>query len=110
MTPIILVHQLVLRRDFKMNKCYKCNEEIKLSTHQKITRSDECPNCYVDLRCCKMCSFYDTKSYNDCKEPSADRITEKEKKNFCDYFLFGNTADTNIEKEDILAKASSLFK
>lgn len=94
-----------------MNKCYKCNTEIILSAHDKISRSDECHKCYTDLRCCKMCSFYDTKSYNECREPSADRITDKEKKNFCDYFSFGNnTNNRDDEKKDLLAKASSLFK
>ncbi len=94
-----------------MSNCYKCNTTITLSTHQKITRSDECPNCYTDLRCCKMCSFHDTNSYNECREPSADRITEKEKKNFCDYFDFTtNKSNKEDEKTDLLAKASSLFK
>ena len=93
-----------------MDNCYKCNTEIKLGAHDKITRSDECPNCYADLRCCKMCSFYDTSAYNDCREPSADRIVEKEKKNFCDYFVFGNKTNKAAEKTDLLSKANSLFK
>lgn len=93
-----------------MNTCYKCGHEIKLEIHQKIQRSDECPKCYTDLRCCMMCNFYDKNSYNECREPTADRIVDKEKKNFCDFFSFGNKAEINKKVEDAKALAESLFK
>jgi hypothetical protein len=58
-----------------------------------------------------MCSFYDPKVYNECKETNADRITEKEKANFCDYFKFGPGSDEMDKiRQDALAKAASLFK
>jgi hypothetical protein len=40
----------------------------------------------------------------------ADRITEKEKANFCDYFKIGDVSDSNKMRDDALAKAAALFK
>ena len=57
-------------------KCYKCGHELSVTNAENIARSEECEKCYCDLRCCKMCQFYDAKSYNECREPVAERITE----------------------------------
>lgn len=76
-----------------------------------VSRSDTCPNCRADIRSCKMCHFYDSKSYNECRESNADRITDKEKANFCDYFKLGSgPADAEKQRLDALAKAAALFK
>lgn len=53
----------------------------------KVSRQDTCPHCNRDLRCCKQCSFYDPNAYNECREVSAERIVEKERANFCDYYV-----------------------
>jgi hypothetical protein len=57
-----------------------------------------------------MCRHYDKNSYNECRESMADRITEKEKANFCDYFIIGNSGSENNKKDDIWAAAAALFK
>lgn len=77
-----------------------------------LSRSDICPSCRADVRCCRTCQFYDPKSYNECKEPNADRITDKEKSNFCDYFKLGSSSPGDAEKQrqEMLAKAQALFK
>lgn len=90
--------------------CYKCKSTTSLELNQSISRNEECPKCATDLRCCKMCGFFDPKAYNECKEPSADRILEKEKANFCDYFKLGSPDTNNNSKDDMMAKANSLFK
>jgi len=90
--------------------CYKCESTTSLELNQSISRNEECPKCYADLRCCKMCGFFDPKAYNECKEPSADRILEKEKANFCDYFKLGSPEALDNSKDDMMAKANSLFK
>ncbi len=38
------------------------------------------------------CRFYDETAYNECSEPSAERVVDKEKSNFCDYFSPPETA------------------
>ena len=93
------------------SKCYRCSKELSESFKIMMSRSDSCPHCMADIRCCKMCHFYDPKSYNECRESNADRITEKEKANFCDYFKFGpGTDDADKARSDALAKAAALFK
>jgi len=58
-----------------------------------------------------MCGFYDTSAYNECRESNADRILEKEKSNFCDYFVFkGGDGNNGNVKDDLLDAANSLFK
>ncbi len=91
--------------------CHKCGKSLPEAFKVMVSRSDICPNCRADIRCCKMCQFYDPKAYNECRESSADRIVDKEKANFCDYFKIGsggNNADK--ERQDALAKAAALFK
>ena len=66
--------------------CWKCKKEISI---EKPVRSDECPLCHADLHVCKACEFYESGAHNDCRESSADMVTDKERSNFCDYFRLG---------------------
>ena len=63
--------------------CWKCKKEISI---EKPVRGDECPFCHADLHVCKACDFYESGAHNDCRESSADMVTDKERANFCDYF------------------------
>ena len=90
-------------------KCYKCDAQLNLNIGKDVARSEECPACYCSIRCCFMCEFYDKNSYNECREPTAERIVDKEKANFCDFFKLSGS-NTKNEKEDLLAKANALFK
>ena len=66
-------------------ECVFCGEKIPINV--KVGRSDTCPHCQHDLRCCKQCKFFDPGAYNECKEVMAERIVDKERSNFCDYFV-----------------------
>ena len=91
--------------------CYKCGHALSETFKIMVGRRDICPNCSTDIRCCRMCQFYDPKSYNECKETSADKVAEKEKANFCDYFkISGVGTHPNKEREEALARANALFK
>ncbi len=58
-----------------------------------------------------MCQFYDVKAYNECRESSADRIVDKEKANFCEYFKLGSGGnDAEKQRHVAMAKAGALFK
>ncbi len=63
--------------------CWKCKKEISI---EKPVRGDECPLCHADLHVCRACDFYESGAHNDCRESSADMVTDKERSNFCDYF------------------------
>lgn len=90
--------------------CYKCNKELDLALGKDVGRSEECPGCFASLRVCKMCEFYDTSSYNECREPTAERIVDKEKANFCDHFKVGVASKASEKKDSALAAANALFK
>ncbi|MBW1721575.1 MAG: hypothetical protein JRH13_03885 [Deltaproteobacteria bacterium] len=70
-------------------KCAFCHHELDIKGN--IGRHDKCPHCGRDLRCCKQCRFYDPGAYNECREVSAERIMDKERANFCDYFQIRGT-------------------
>lgn len=91
--------------------CFACHKDTGYSLDAKIMRSDECPHCYASLHTCKMCHFYDPSAYNECRENQAERILEKEKPNFCDFYILrGSGEDPNKKKDDLLSAANSLFK
>lgn len=91
--------------------CYNCKTEMEFA--ETISRSSECPKCRSDVRCCKNCHFYDPKAYNECREPQADPIREKDRSNFCGFFQPNTKVDgvpASKGKEDLLKAAEALFK
>lgn len=92
--------------------CYNCNEPIELSSSGTVGRKEECPACREDLHCCMNCKFYDQAAYNECAETQAERVLEKTRGNFCDYFSFqdGSSDSKNSQKSDTLKDLDSLFK
>lgn len=72
---------------------------------------EECSFCHADVHVCKNCEFYDLKAYNECRESSADRVVEKERANYCDYFTISSKGKATAKQKDILmAAAEALFK
>lgn len=65
--------------------CWKCKAQIDLS--EKIYRGSTCGSCGADLHCCRNCMFYDKGSHYDCRENILDFVAEKERANFCDFFV-----------------------
>jgi hypothetical protein len=95
--------------------CHKCSAEQKDLANPKVGRRDSCESCNSDLHVCYNCLHYDKNSYNECKESQADRVLEKNRSNFCDYFSFKNTSgatklDQNSEKKEQLKKLDDLFR
>ncbi|MDH4467644.1 MAG: hypothetical protein QE271_06255 [Bacteriovoracaceae bacterium] len=99
--------------------CYNCSHNLDyIDPLTPLSRQETCPKCYRDLRVCRMCQFYDTSSYNDCGEPAAERVVDKTKSNFCNFFRLnlqkisnsGEIISKSNSKEDLLAKARDLFK
>lgn len=86
-----------------MKTCFSCGKALEVK--DKPGRRDECPFCGADIRVCLNCRFYDAAAYNECREPSAERVIEKEKANFCDYFEFGEGPGPKEENRDKAKKA-----
>lgn len=82
--------------------CWKCKKEIFI---EKIARTTECPLCHADLHCCKNCRFYSLGSHFDCKETVEELVLDKDKANFCDFFVL---KDFNLTAgDDKAAKAKA---
>ena len=92
-----------------MVRCAFCNREIEFEG--RVSRSDTCPHCSRDLHCCLQCKFYDPGSYNECKEVVAERVVDKERENFCDYFILKGTEKSRSERTTATKQAlEDLFK
>lgn len=93
--------------------CFHCGTEIQVSAVQPIGFHEACPRCNTDLHACRSCKFYDPGAYNQCREPQAERVVEKDRANSCDYFVFreGKGAIKGAPAKDgALNKLDSLFK
>ena len=94
-----------------MKVCYQCGKD--LNAVSPVGRRDVCPSCGSDVHVCLNCRFYDPGSYNDCREPQAERVVEKDRSNFCDYFEFGNPPSRGSmthTNSDSKSKLDALFK
>ena len=92
----------------KGGNCWNCGQELG---HLDYGRGDSCIQCGRDTRVCKGCQFYEKGSNNDCRESQADRVVDKEKSNFCDYFKPSPIAGKSAPARDTLrAAADALFK
>lgn len=89
-------------------RCHFCLANLELD--DPIGRSNRCPRCAADLRCCLNCRFLDMTSYNDCAEPSAERVLDKDRANFCDYFSAGGHGAASSVKSASLDGLSELEK
>ena len=70
-------------------RCFACDHEIELATGQRVGFRDTCSRCDADLHVCRNCRHHDPSAYNECREPNAERVGERERANRCDYFAPG---------------------
>ena len=92
-----------------MANCYSCGTQIKVDGI--VGRRDTCPQCARDLRCCRNCEFYDANSYNECREPVAERVVDKEAANFCSFFRMAEERlKEAVRADDSKKKLDELFK
>lgn len=92
-----------------MKRCVFCGTAVDDSNG--IGRRDECLKCGQDLHCCLQCVFYDASYANDCREPQAEPVSEKERSNFCDYFEFGRDEQAaEVVKFHAKAKFEKIFR
>jgi hypothetical protein len=80
-------------------KCYRCGESIAMLS-LPLSRRDQCPQCSVDMHVCKMCCHFDSRITRQCSEDGAEDVSEKERPNFCDWFVpSGDAFDPNRKSE-----------
>jgi len=90
-------------------QCFACKTIHSL---ERVGFRLEC-ECGEDLHVCLTCKFYDQQSYNECREPSADRIQVKDRSNLCEFYepkADGSGGSNSNEKDELLKAAEALFK
>ena len=65
--------------------CWKCGASIS-DLPLPLSRRASCAACGAQLHACKLCKFYDKTRSNQCQEPIAELVYEKDKANFCELF------------------------
>ena len=90
-----------------MKRCQACGRELTLG--RTVGRQEACASCGADLHCCLNCSFHERGVYNECREPQAERVVEKNRSNFCDYFSFREGTTGVHDRQAARDKLDALF-
>ena len=70
--------------------CFACDRAIELGPGERIGFRDDCDGCGSDLHVCRNCGHHDPSAYNECRESSAERVSDRERANRCEYFTPGD--------------------
>ena len=91
--------------------CWNCGE-LLADIPLPISRHDNCPECFTELHCCRLCRYYDPQIQDQCEEDAADPPANKEYGNFCEWFQPTSDAfqcTRILKKDDSAAKLDALF-
>jgi hypothetical protein len=80
-------------------ECWSCGNVVEV---EAVFRSDTCGHCDADMKVCKNCRHYEVSASNECRETSADYVSNKERANFCGYFA---ARQDRLERTDEAAAA-----
>ncbi len=83
---------------------------MSLSSGERVGFRDTCDGCGQDLHSCLHCAFYDPSAYNECREPNAERVSDRERANRCDYFAPGEGEGGSADPAAARAALDALFK
>lgn len=64
--------------------CWKCG--APLTVPMPLAREAQCLACSADLHVCRLCRFFNPKTFERCDEPRAEKARLSDRSNFCGYF------------------------
>ena len=93
-------------------KCTGCGTDVEIASGERIGFRDTCPKCAADLHACIQCRHHDPAAYNSCREPAAERVSDAERANRCEWFAprTGSADGDNREETEALSRLDDLFK
>lgn len=93
-------------------RCRACGHELELGSGARVAFSETCAGCGGDLHTCMHCAHHDPAAYNGCRESSAERVSDPERANRCEFFRPGADSPEAGADERALARArlDALFK
>ena len=65
--------------------CWNCGCSLK-DIPRPISRHANCPECFEDLHCCRLCVHFAPRLTAQCDDDRADPPIQKENANFCEFF------------------------
>lgn len=80
--------------------CYYCGKPID----EVITRSSLCSSCRKEVRVCLNCKSYKKDAHWDCIEDIPEQVTDKDRANFCDFFVYTDKIDKEKQGKNQKAK------
>ncbi len=93
-----------------IGKCWHCGRELSKADYG---READCLGCHKPTRVCRNCRQYAPGRPNDCAEPLAEHLLDKERANFCEHFDPAEAPASSgpMNDRDALKKAADdLFK
>ena len=88
--------------------CWSCSQHLAAADY---AREGRCPTCGKATHACRNCRFYAPGRANDCVEPIAEHVVDKERPNFCDLFEpVSRTGAAKPSAGDLRSAAEALFK
>ncbi len=77
--------------------CWKCGASLQ-EVPRPLARLSRCPECFSDLRCCRMCRKFAPQYTAKCSDDRADPPENKQGANFCDWYVPDPKAYSGHEK------------
>ncbi len=90
--------------------CWHCGAALG---SQDFGRETNCLSCGKPTRVCRNCRWFSSAATNQCREPMAERVLEKERANYCEFFeatLEPAAAGGDSEAAALQQTAEALFK
>ncbi len=87
--------------------CFRCGGSLQ-ALSLPLSRRDLCPHCSAELHVCRMCVHFDRSAPGQCREDDAEDVAEKERANFCDWFVAAQNAFDPARKAEADAAVDAL--
>ena len=93
--------------------CWNCAASLE-GIPVPISRHANCPGCYSEVHCCRMCLDYDPGVADACRDDRTEPPSNKEGGNFCEFFrprydVQARGADSADKGAAARAKLDALF-
>lgn len=90
--------------------CWHCRTGL---TGLDYGRESRCPGCDKPNHCCRNCRHFAPGRASECMEPQAERVIDKTRSNFCDWFEPARDPDSGAGAPDadaLRSLAEALFR
>ena len=91
-----------------MYVCHFCGTVVE--NPRETYRSSTCTACGKDLKICLNCRFYSLGAHWDCAESIDEMVRDKDRANFCTFFVFGQSTSSHDSAAQTDPKAQAKRK